>query len=105
MSVPTAADNKSMPDKQQVLERIEAQRVRLRERHVRRIEAVAMTRDAKRVAGLGPDAPLASRVAVFARLHPVVFALAAGVAVVIGPRKLLRWTGVVLPFVMKMRGR
>lgn len=105
MSTSSAASTRSLSDKAQVLERIESQRLRLHERQARRDQAVASSREAKRVAGLGPDAPLASRVAVFARLHPIAFAVAAGVAVVIGPRKLIRWTGVVLPFVLKMRGR
>lgn len=93
------------PTKEQVLERIEAQRLRLRERKARRTQIVAESREANRVAGLGPDAPLVSRVAVFARLHPVACAFAAAVAVVVGPRKLIRWTGLALPLLMKMRGR
>ncbi len=105
MSTSAHIDGTKLTDKEQVLERIEAQRIRLHERHVRRTQALAISRDAKRVAGLGPDAPLASRVLVFARLHPIAFALAAGVAVVIGPQKLIRWVGVGLPWVMKMRGR
>lgn len=91
--------------KEQVLARIEAQRLRLRERKARRAMVVAESREANRVAGLGPDASLASRVAVFARLHPVACALAAAVAVVIGPRKLIRWTGLAMPVLMKLRGR
>lgn len=105
MSTSELAESHSMPTKEQVLERIEAQRVRLRERHARRTQAVAIARNANRVAGLGPDAPLASRVVVFARLHPIAFAVAAGLAVVIGPRKLIRWTGVAMPWIMKMRAR
>lgn len=105
MSTSANIDSVKLTDKERVLERIEAQRIRLHERHVRRTQALAVSRDAKRVAGLGPDASLASRVAVFARLHPMAFAVAAGVAVVIGPRKLIRWVSVGLPWVMKMRGR
>lgn len=101
----TKPDNPAPPTKEEVLERIEAQRIRLRERKARRAQVVAQTHEANRVAGLGPDAPLASRLAVFARLHPVVCAVAAAAAVVVGPRKLIRWTGVALPFIMKMRGR
>lgn len=101
----TKFDEPTPPTKEELLERIEAQRVRLRERKVRRAQVVAQTHEANRVAGLGPDAPLASRVAVFARLHPVACAVAAAAAVVVGPRKLIRWAGVALPFIMKMRSR
>lgn len=92
-------------DKEQVLQRIEAQRLRLRERHARRLSAIAVQRDAKVVSGLGPDASLASKAAVFARLHPVAVAVAAAAAVVLGPKRVIKWAGVVMPLVMKYMPR
>ena len=102
LGIVASSDTHDTPSKQEILDRIAAQRVRLRERHDRRAQVVAMSREANRVAGLGPDAPLAQRVAVFVRLHPIACAVAAAVAVVIGPKKLIRLTGVALPLVMKM---
>lgn len=92
-------------EQQQVLDRIAAQRLRLRERKVRRAQAVAASRQAQQVAGLGPDASLVSRLAVFARLHPVAVAVAAAAAVVVGPRHVLRWAGVAMPMLMRLRSR
>lgn len=92
-------------EQQRVLDRIAAQRLRLRERKARRAQAVAASRQAQQVAGLGPDASLVSRLAVFARLHPVAVAVAAAAAVVVGPRRVLRWAGVVMPMLMRLRSR
>jgi hypothetical protein len=92
-------------EQQQVLDRIAAQRLRLRERKARRAQAVAASRQAQQVAGLGPDASLVSRLAVFARLHPVAVAVAAAAAVVVGPRRVLRWAGVAMPMLMRLRSR
>lgn len=93
------------PEQQQVLERIAAQRLRLRERRARRAQVLAASREADQAAGLGPDAPLVSRLAVFARLHPVAVAVAAAAAVAVGPRRVLRWAGVVMPLVLRLRSR
>ncbi len=92
-------------EQQQVLDRIAAQRLRLRERSARRAQAAAAAREAQQVAGLGPDASLASRLAVFARLHPVAVAVAAAAAVAVGPRRVVRWAGVVMPLLMRLRSR
>ena len=92
-------------DQQQVLDRIAAQRLRLRERSARRTQAVAESHEAQQVAGFGPDASLVSRLAVFARLHPVAVAVAVAAAVALGPRRMIRWAGVALPVVMRLRGR
>jgi hypothetical protein len=89
--------------KQQVLDRIAAQRLRLRERRARRAQALVVSREADRVAGLGPDAPLVSRLMVFARLHPIAVAIAAAAAVVVGPRRVVRWAGVLMPMLMRLR--
>lgn len=92
-------------EQQHVLDRIAAQRLRLRERRARRAQAVAASHEAREVAGLGPDASLVSRLAIFARLHPVSVAVAAAAAVAIGPRRTVRWAGVVIPMLMRLRSR
>ena len=51
----------------------------------------------------GEDASLALRAAGFAREHPLAVAAIAGVALVAGPRRLIRWAGIVLPMVMRLR--
>lgn len=47
------------------------------------------------------DAPFVERLTVFAKLHPVATAAAAGAALLIGPRKLIRYGGLALPFLSK----
>jgi len=103
-----SAPNSSPPlallaQKQQVLDRIAAQRLRLRERRARRAQALVASREASRAAGLGPDTPLTSRLMVFARLHPIAVAGAAAAAVVVGPHRVVRWAGVVMPMLMRLR--
>lgn len=49
------------------------------------------------------DAPLSERLVVFARLHPVATAAVAGLALMIGPRKLLRFGGMALPLLAKLK--
>lgn len=89
--VPTAAQQK-------VLDRIALQRERLRARRAARAQAMALAqRD------VGADESLALRAAGFARQHPLAVAAMAGVALVAGPRRLVRWAGVVLPLVMRLR--
>lgn len=85
---------------QKVLERIAVQRERLRARRSARLQsqdvaAVAEAEDA--------DAPFLARAVAFARQHPAAVAAVAGVAIAAGPRRLIRWAGVVLPLVMRLR--
>lgn len=104
MSAPDPSPPLALPaQKQQVLDRIAAQRLRLRERRARRAQVLVASHEAHRVAGLGPDAPLASRLMVFARLHPIAVAVAAAAAVAVGPRRVVRWAGVVMPLLMRLR--
>jgi len=49
------------------------------------------------------DAPLAERLMVFARLHPVATAGVAGLALLLGPRKLWRYGALALPWINKLR--
>ena len=89
-------------EQQRVLDRIELQRERLRARRVARAQARALAEQAGGLTG-GEDASLALRAAGFAREHPLAVAAMAGVALVAGPRRLIRWAGIVLPMVMRLR--
>ena len=106
MSLPTspsgARDPRPSMAQQQVLDRITAQRERLRTRRALRQEARARADNGQMP---GADAPLVQRLAWFTREHPAAVAAVAGAAVLAGPRRLVRWAGVVLPFVMRLRGR
>lgn len=85
-----------------VLERIAVQRERLRARRARQ----ALHRAALQAEqGLGADAPLLLRAAVFAKQHPAAVAAMAGVALVAGPKRLMRWVGVALPLLMRLRSQ
>lgn len=88
------------PEQQQVLDRILVQRERLRARReaYRQTRAIVQAR-----AGIDPDAALPSKLLAFARLHPVAVAAAAGVAVMAGPRRLLRLTSMLMPLLARMR--
>ncbi len=90
------------PEQQRVLDRIELQRERLRARRVARAQARALAEQAGGATG-GGDASLALRAAGFAREHPLAVAAMAGVALVAGPRRLIRWVGIVLPMLMRLR--
>lgn len=87
-------------DQQVVLDRIAAQRERLRDRRVRRAQQQALLRDEQ---GLPPDASLGMRTVVFAKQYPLALAAVAGVAVLAGPKRLMRWAGVVLPLLLRLR--
>ncbi len=92
---PTAAQQK-------VIDRIAAQRERLRARRAAQAQTkvVAQQRSA---AGLPVDDALPLRAASFAREHPIAVAAMVGVGLVLGPRRLIRWTGFVLPLLMRLR--
>lgn len=88
---------------QRVLDRIAAQRERLRSRRAARAQAMALSQHEQ---GMGAaDESLVLRAAGFAREHPLVVAAVAVGAVVAGPRRLIRWAGVVLPLWMRLRRR
>lgn len=86
---------------QKVLDRIATQRGRLRARRAARAQSLALSR--QRDAAGGIDESLILRVAGFAREHPLAMAAMAGVGLVAGPRRLVRWAGVVLPMLMRLR--
>lgn len=85
---------------QRILDRIALQRERLRARRAARAQALAQSQHA---AAGGAEDSLAVRAAGFAREHPLAVAAMAGVAVVAGPRRLIRWAGVLLPMVLRLR--
>lgn len=88
------------PAEQAVIDRITAQRIRLYERRARRAQQHALLR-AKQ--GLPPDASTALRAVVFAKQHPLALAAVAAVAVIAGPQRLMRWAGVALPLLLRLR--
>ncbi len=87
---------------QRILDRIVLQRERLRARRAARAQAQALAESQRAAAG-GAEDSLALRAAGFAREHPLAVAAIAGVAVVAGPRRLIRWAGVLLPMLLRLR--
>lgn len=88
------------PEQQQVLDRILVQRERLRARReaYRQTRAIVQAR-----AGVDPDSSLPTRLLAFAKLHPTFVAGAAALALVAGPRRLIRVAGLLIPLVSRMR--
>jgi len=89
------------PQQQQVLDRILAQRERLRARRdaQRQARAAAIAQGVR----VNPADPLLTRLASFARLHPLAVAAGLGIAALAGPARLARLAGVVLPAILRMR--
>ncbi|KZT17760.1 hypothetical protein A1D30_01520 [Acidovorax sp. GW101-3H11] len=87
---------------QRILDRIALQRERLRTRRAARAQAQALA-DSQPAAAGGTEDSLALRAAGFAREHPMAVAAIAGVAVVAGPRRLIRWAGILLPMLLRLR--
>ncbi|MFT4243388.1 MAG: hypothetical protein QM569_14040 [Acidovorax sp.] len=88
-------------EQQRVLDRIAQQRERLRARHAARAQSLALVKESGRA--VNPEDPLALRLATFAREHPMALAVVAGAAVVAGPRRLVRWAGVLMPLLMRIK--
>ncbi len=101
-SPPTPSARRPTAPQQRVLERIAAQRARLRARSAQRHQ---LQTEAASAQGVSPDVPMLQRLAMFAKLHPVAVTAVLGAALVAGPRRLVRWAGVVLPLIMQLRGR
>ncbi|ODS90871.1 MAG: hypothetical protein BGO13_10245 [Burkholderiales bacterium 66-5] len=79
------------PGQQQLLERIAAQRERLRA-YRSRPRGV-----------MDEKGPLPEQLWSFARRHPLVVALGLGAAVLAGPRRLVRGISVLLPLLLELR--
>ncbi len=83
-----------------MLDRIHAQRERL----VKRRQAMRQARAAAATQGrVDPNDPLLTRLLTFARLHPLALGAVAGIAALAGPNRVMRWVGVVLPAILRMR--
>lgn len=83
-----------------VLKRIAMQRDRLAAAKQAQLQAKALRAVPETVP---TDAPFAERLMVFAKLHPVATAAVAGLALMVGPRKLLRYGGMALPLLTKLK--
>ncbi len=87
-------------EQQRVLDRIAKQRERIRARRLARAQSLALAQSAQQAS---PDEPFALRAAAFAKQHPVAVAALAGVALVAGPRRLVRWVGLAMPLITRLR--
>lgn len=83
-----------------VMRRIAMQRDRLAATKQAQLQAKALR---AQVTEVPADAPLSERLVIFAKLHPVATAAVVGLALMIGPRKLLRWGTVALPIISKLK--
>ena len=93
---PTAAQ-------QRILDRIDKQRERLRARRAAHKQAQALATQRNAMPGARADDSFALRAVAFAREHPLAIAAVGGVALVAGPRRLIRWAGVLLPLLMRLK--
>lgn len=91
------------PEQQLVLTRISRQRARLKARAAAKAQAVALRQ--AQPSHVDAEASLPERLLTFVRLHPVATASAGALLMVVGPRKLIRWGSVALPWVMKLQQR
>lgn len=89
------------PAERAVLERIAAQRDRLKQAGKAQQQALALQQEQK--PALRADAPLPERVLAFARLHPFATATAVGAALMIGPRRIMRYSTWVLPLISRFK--
>lgn len=97
-----AALDVSLPETHRaVLLRIATQRERLLARRSARAQALAL--QSQQSAHMPTSGALPERLVAFARLHPVAVAVAAVAAVAVGPRRLIRWSGILLPLVARFR--
>ena len=87
---------------QLVLDRIGQQRERLRARRAAYSQARALAGQRGAASG-GAEDSFVLRAAGFAREHPLAVAAMAGVALIAGPRRLVRWAGVLLPLLMRLK--
>ncbi len=106
MKTPSGAQEpilkKPSDEQQQVIDRIAAQRERLRVRRSERAHRLVMLRQEKAVVS---RTPLWLRTVVVAKRYPLGVSLLAGAALLLGPKRVVRWAGIGLPLYMRMRGR
>ena len=90
---------------QRVIDRIAVQRERLDARRAQRLQQKAVLH-AQQSSSTSNGASLLLRTVALARQYPVAVAALAGVALVAaGPKRVMRWVGVALPLVVRLRGR
>lgn len=89
------------PEQQHVLERIAMQRERIHARRVAHAQSAALA--SSHGAGGELEESFALRAAGFAREHPLAVLGVVGLAAVAGPRRMIRWAGVLLPMLMRLR--
>ena len=88
------------PQQQAVLDRIHAQRERQRTRR----DMVRLARATAAMPGrVNPQDPLLTRLLSFARLHPALVAVVLGAVAAAGPNRVMRWAGVLLPAILRIR--
>ena len=101
----TAAQwNKATEPQRKVLENIEKQRTRIKARALAREQAQTVRKqEVANLTGVRADAPLVERLMTFVRLHPVAVAVAGAATLALGPRRLIRVGGILLPLILRMR--
>lgn len=87
-------------EQQKILLRIAAQRERIRERRAARVLAHQQAADTGHPAA--GDSLILQGVA-FAKQHPAAVAAVAAAAMALGPRRLVRWMGIALPWIVRLR--
>lgn len=106
MSRPYSPTEPSLPEptaaQQRVLDRIATQRERIAARRAQRLQALAAASAAPEQA---LDGLLVQRLATFTQQHPVAVAALVGSVLAAGPKRLVRWAGILLPLVVRLRSR
>lgn len=88
------------PEQQVVLLRISAQRERIQARRLAHAQAAS---SANVGSGGTGDESLLLRCVAFAKQHPAAVVGLVGAAMALGPSRLVRWAGVALPWVLRLR--
>ena len=95
--------DEASPEQKLLLSRISRQRARIKARASAKAQALALRQT--QPAQVDGEASLPERLVSFVRLHPIATAAAGALLMVVGPRKLIRWGSVALPWVMKLQQR
>ena len=106
MSSPRLGDE-SLPKpteaQQRVIDRIAVQRDRLNARRAQRAQHKAVLHAQSKTSA---SAPLLMQVVDLGRQYPIAVVALGGVALVAaGPKRVIRWLGLALPLVLRLRGR
>lgn len=90
------------PEQQRLLERMHAQRQRL---VAWRAQQRQTSNSQNHVGAALLSSALTGRLAWFVRQHPLAVAACAGLAWAAGPQRLVRWAGVLLPLLLRLRSQ